>query len=192
VTKSELRKIYLAKRQMLSLDEREAASARIAANFFRDFDLASIRILHCFIAIERFNEVDTRPIVQRIWSEFPQVLTVVPRINHETEELESLKYGPSIDLVANKWQIDEPFHNERVEPANVDIVLVPLLCFDLRGHRVGYGKGFYDRFLARCRPDCLKVGLSIFDPVEIIDDAHEGDVTLDFGVTPTAVLKFGA
>src|SRR4029079_11816565 len=101
---------------MLSLDEREAASARIAANFFRDFDLASIRILHCFIAIERFNEVDTRPIVQRIWSEFPQVLTVVPRINHETEEFESLKYGPSIDLVAKKGQIEEPFHNERVEP----------------------------------------------------------------------------
>jgi 5-formyltetrahydrofolate cyclo-ligase len=192
VTKSELRKIYQTKRQMLLPAEREAASARIAANFFRDFDLTGICVLHCFIPIERFGEVDTRPIFQHIWSESPQIQTVVPRVNHETEALESLKYGPDVELVASRWQIHEPTHNERVEPSEIDIVLVPLLCFDTQGHRVGYGKGYYDRFLVRCRPDCLKIGISIFDPVDKIDDAHEGDVTLDFAVTPTATINFGA
>ena len=192
VTKSELRKIYLAKRQMLSPDERESASAHIARIFFRDFNLTGISVLHCFIPIERFNEVDTRPIFQRLWSDFPKIQTVVPRVNHQTEDLESLKYGPDVELIANRWQIHEPSHNEYIEPDEVDMVLVPLLCFDMQGHRVGYGKGYYDRFLSRCRPDCLKIGLSIFAPVEKIDDAHEGDVTLDFAVTPTQTINFEA
>ena len=63
---------------------------------------------------------------------------------------------------------------------SIDMVLVPGLCFDGDGHRVGYGKGFYDRFLKTCRPDCIKIGLSYFEPVESIDDVHEGDVRLDF------------
>jgi 5-formyltetrahydrofolate cyclo-ligase len=176
---------------MLSPDERETASARITANFFRDFDLTGLRFLHCFIPIERFNEVDTRPIFQRIWSEFPRIQTVVPRVNHETEELESLKYGPDVELLPSHWQIHEPSHDEGIEPNEVDMVLVPLLCFDLLGNRVGYGKGYYDRLLRRCRPDCSKIGLSMFDPVEKIDDAHGGDVTIDFGITPIASIDLG-
>ena len=190
MNKSELRKIYLGKRQMLSPQERGTASAKIAANFFRDFDFGKIHVLHCFIPIERFNEVDTRPIFQHIWSEFPQIQTVVPRVNHETEELESLKYGPEVELVQSRWDIQEPVHDEYVEPNKIDMVLVPLLCLDRRGHRVGYGKGYYDRLLRRCRPDCIKIGLSIFEPIDKIDDAHEGDVTLDLGITPTCTIDF--
>jgi len=67
-------------------------------------------------------------------------------------------------------------------------VLVPLLCFDRRGHRVGYGRGYYDRFLARCRHDCKKIGLSFFEPLAEIDDVHEGDVELNYCVTPDGVI----
>ena len=63
------------------------------------------------------------------------------------------------------------------------MVLVPGVCFDRDGHRVGYGKGFYDRFLKTCRPDCVKIGLSFFEPVEKIDDVHNGDIALDFLVS---------
>jgi len=188
MTKSELRKLYLAKRQMMSPAERESISAQIAAIFFGNFDLAAIRCLHCFIPIERFNEVDTRPIFQRIWSDFPHIQTVVPRVNHETEELESLKYGPDVELVESRWQIGEPAHNQHVEPGEIDMVLVPLLCFDRRGHRVGYGRGYYDRFLGRCRADCRKIGLSMFEPVDEISDSHAKDVTLNFAVTPAGKI----
>ena len=68
------------------------------------------------------------------------------------------------------------------------LVLVPGVCFDQTGHRVGYGKGFYDRFLKTCRPGCLKVGLSYFEPVDPIDDVHDGDVRLDFIVTPELTI----
>lgn len=190
MTKSELRKVYLAKRQMLSFPERELASANIAARLFRDFDLSNVGVLHCFIHIERFGEVDTRPIFQDIWSRFPNIQTVVPRVNHQTEELDCLKYGHDTELVHNAWQIGEPAHNDHVEPKEIDTVLVPLLCFDRRGHRVGYGKGYYDRFLRRCRADCQKIGLSMFDPIDEISDVHEIDEPLDAAVTPAETIRF--
>ena len=70
------------------------------------------------------------------------------------------------------------------------MVLVPLLACDRAGHRVGYGKGFYDRFLAACRPDCRKIGLSYFRPVEAIVDVYDGDVRLDRVITPDGVIQF--
>jgi 5-formyltetrahydrofolate cyclo-ligase len=69
-------------------------------------------------------------------------------------------------------------------------VIVPLLCFDRRGHRVGYGKGFYDRYLQKCRPDCIKAGLSFFDPVDLIDDTYADDIPLDICVTPSETFRF--
>jgi 5-formyltetrahydrofolate cyclo-ligase len=190
MTKAELRKIYRAKRQLLSPGQVELASTQIAARFFETFDLSKIKVLHCFISISRFNEIDTRPIFQRIWAAFPHVKTVVPRVDHEHNELESLMYHSGVELVHSKWKIAEPSHNHRVDAAEIDVVLVPLLCFDLSGHRVGYGRGYYDRFLARCRPDCQKVGLSMFEPVESIDDAHDGDVRLDSCITPEGTYEF--
>ena len=70
------------------------------------------------------------------------------------------------------------------------MVLVPLLCFDESGHRVGYGKGFYDRFLTKCRPDTQKVGLSYFPPVKEITDADSFDIRLDLCLTPEKVWRF--
>jgi 5-formyltetrahydrofolate cyclo-ligase len=182
--KAELRKIYLEKRKALPPDEREASSRSIADNFFDKADLTKVRFLHCFLPIEKFGEVDTTIILHRVWHGFPEIKTAVPRMDRETGELESLSYSESDELRANSWEIREPAHDETVEPALIDLVLVPLLCFDRSGHRVGYGKGYYDRFLARCRPDCLKIGLSFFPPVDEIPDAHEGDVRLNFCVTP--------
>jgi 5-formyltetrahydrofolate cyclo-ligase len=188
MTKAELRKIYLTKRRELSQTEVDTFSAKIESVLLRDFDLTGVKFLHCFISTPKFNEVDTRPIFQRIWREYPQVTTLVPRIDHDADELETLSYGEETELVHNRWHIGEPAHNERIDPKKIDIVLVPLLCFDKRGHRVGYGRGYYDRFLSRCRPDCKKIGLSFFGPVDEIEDVHEGDVELDHCVAPDGVI----
>lgn len=175
---------------MLTVEERELASTGIIERFFNGFQLTEISVLHCFISIERFGEVDTRPIFQRIWSEFGNIQTVVPRVNRETGELESLLYGPDTELRHNRWQIGEPVHNDRVDPVAIDLVLVPLICFDLNGHRVGYGKGYYDRLLSRCRPECKKIGLCMFPPINEISDAHDGDVRLDSCITPSETFGF--
>lgn len=70
------------------------------------------------------------------------------------------------------------------------MVLIPLLAFDKNGYRVGYGKGFYDRFLAECRPDVVKVGLSVFEPIDEITDLNEFDIKMDFCITPNRVWQF--
>ena len=190
MTKSELRKIYLEKQRSLSPATRTAKSRQITENFFQNIDLGDVRTLHCFIPIEKFNEIDTMPIFERLWREFPRIRTVVPRVDIETGELRSLHFASETELVANAWDIREPAHNEAVEPGKVDMVLVPLLCSDEQGHRVGYGKGFYDRFLSKCSPGCFKIGLAFFPPVAAIEDIHAGDISLDLCVTPEDVSVF--
>ncbi len=182
--KAELRKIYLVRRKLLSPEVREEKSRQIAARFFQNFYLRETRFLHCFLPIEKFNEIDTKQIFEKIWQDFPQTETLVPRINFHENEIENVKFSSETELKPNQWQIYEPAHNETIETYRIDAVLVPLLCFDRRGFRVGYGKGFYDRFLRNCRADCLKIGLSYFEPVEEISDAQDFDVKLDFCITP--------
>lgn len=189
MTKSELRKIYLQKMRSLSLVERAEKSEKIAEKFIQQLPADSSLIVHCFISIEKFNEIDTTIIFRRLWKEFPQVITIVPRVDLKTGELKHLKFTPDTELVKNIWEIYEPGHNEYVEAKDIDIVLVPLVCFDREFHRVGYGKGFYDRFLSNCRTNCKKTGLSFFEPVERIDDIHEGDIALDMCITPDRTYR---
>ena len=189
MTKFELRKIYLTKQKNLSPEMRDEKSRKISDLFFQTFDLSKVYSLHCFLPIERTNEIDTKLIFQRLWLEFPQIKTVVPRVNFQTHELENLRFEAETNLVANAWQIHEPAHDELIDVEQIDAILVPLLCFDVRGFRVGYGKGFYDKFLSRCRMDCLKIGLSYFQPVEEITDAQDFDVKLDFCVTPEKIFN---
>ncbi len=189
MTKAELRKIYLARQRNFSPVERISKSEQISKQFFQAFDLSEIDFIHCFIAIEKFNEIDTNLIFQRIWREFPGIETLAPRANFQTGNIVNLEFALETELVKNAWEISEPAHNETVETEKIDLVLVPLLCFDRKGFRVGYGKGFYDRFLKNCRADCLKIGLSYFAPVEEIADAQEFDVRLDFCVTPEKIVN---
>jgi 5-formyltetrahydrofolate cyclo-ligase len=188
MTKRELRKIFLAKRKSLSDAERNERSRQIADRFFARFDLENVRVLHVFLTIEQQMEIETAYIIERLWNDFPHVKTVVPRVNAQTMRLEHLNYTADTKLVKNKWNIFEPSGNELVEIEKIDLVLVPLLCFDERGFRVGYGKGFYDGFLVNCRRDCLKIGLSYFAPIRAISDTHEFDVKLDFCVTPETIF----
>jgi 5-formyltetrahydrofolate cyclo-ligase len=67
---------------------------------------------------------------------------------------------------------------------------MPLLIFDKQGNRVGYGKGFYDRFLQKCSPNALKVGICLEKPIEQIEDLNEFDVKMDVCITPFGVWRF--
>ena len=187
MTKSELRKQFLAKQRGLAPGLRRELSRAIAARFFWSFYLSDVKVLHIFISIEKFGEVDTGEILSVLGREHPQITIVVTRVNFSAGEMENLKFDPDGPLAENAWGIFEPSHDEFVSTDAIDIVLVPGLAFDERGHRVGYGKGFYDRFLKKCRPDCVKAGLSYFAPVEEITDTHPGDVSLDHIIMPDAV-----
>ncbi len=190
MNKTDLRRVYLARRKALSPAERAEKSRRISERFFAGFEVADIKTLHCFLPIEKFAEINTRLILEKIRREFPQIQTLAPRVDFQTNEIESVKFSPETNLTENDWQILEPVGDETVAASEIDLVLVPLICFDERGFRVGYGKGFYDRFLKRCRRDCAKIGLSYFAPVAKIADAKDFDAALDACVTPEKIWRF--
>lgn len=190
MTKAELRKIYLERQKSFSVAERTEKSRQIAEKFFENFNLKTIKFLHVFLPIEKNKEVETAFIFKRLWKVFPAITTVVSRIDFESMTLENLRFFDETKLVKNKWHILEPTAGELVEIESLDVVLIPLLCFDETGFRVGYGKGFYDKFLSECRADCLKIGLSYFPPVAEISDAQSFDVRLDFCITPESVSSW--
>jgi 5-formyltetrahydrofolate cyclo-ligase len=90
----------------------------------------------------------------------------------------------------NDYNIPEPIDGIEIPTSKIEVVFVPLLAFDKKGNRVGYGKGFYDRFLSECNPETIKIGLSFFDSEELIEDVFENDVKLDYCVTPNTVFSF--
>lgn len=184
--KSELRKIYTSKRTLLTRSELEQGSTKIAGQFISRFNLPEYAFVHYYLSIKERHEVDCIAIVNGL----PNKRFAVPRINPGSAELESVEIKADTQFVENSWGISEPLGDRIISETEIDMVIVPLLCFDKRGHRVGYGKGFYDRFLSKCRTDCLKVGLSFFSPIENIEDIHDNDVPLDYCCTPKEVFEF--
>ena len=196
MTKVELRQEFLTERKALTADEVSRRSLLIAElffNFLAKNKLASEPgILHTFLPIQRKNEVDTWPIIRHVWAAFKHIQVAASVTDVAQGMLSHYLISPEIPLVENRWGIPEPptQGNQPFFPIDFHIVLVPLLVFNQQGHRVGYGGGYYDRFLADCRPDCLKIGLSLFEPVEQIDDVEETDMALDVCLTPKQIYIF--
>lgn len=196
MTKAELRQDFLAKRKALTTEEVNRDSQRIASNFVTYLEQhnsgSSPAVLHTFLPIKRHNEVDTWLIINQIWTNFPHIQISVPVTNQYTHQLINYTLFPSTALVENRLGIPEPAVGSRYETdlAQISIVLVPLLIFDKQGHRVGYGGGYYDRFLASCRPDCVTIGLSLFEPIAIIDDIASTDIPLDYFITPRQIHNY--
>ena len=188
VTKSQLRQDYRTHRVSLSEEEYQQKNQQLAERLFATYSFTGT--VHCFLPNERQREEDTWPIIRRLWA-MPSVRVLAPRCRRSGNELTHHVLTPDTRLEDNRWGIPEPADGQEYPASSIDWVLVPLLAFDRRGHRVGYGKGFYDRFLAECRPDARKIGLSLFAPVVAIDDIGSQDVALDAAVTPDRVWTPG-
>jgi 5-formyltetrahydrofolate cyclo-ligase len=185
--KDELRKTYLAKRKALSISKRSQLSQQLCDQFFNTVDLARVNILHIYLPIESKCEPDTWLILNRIRKEFPTIRISIPKV--KGDKIESIYFEDLEQLEKVQWDILEPHQGELTANEKIDLVIVPLLAFDTQGHRIGYGKGFYDRFLKECRPDCKKVGLSLFEPVDAIE-FNQNDVLLSLCITPSKVYNF--
>jgi 5-formyltetrahydrofolate cyclo-ligase len=188
--KQELRKIYLEKRKQLPLEDRTLMSRRIAELFFDQIYTEGVGHIHLFLPISKFNEVDTWVFVEEIKSRKLPIRIVISKSDMNSGVITNYYYDPQARLLDNKWGIPEPETGEICDNLLIDAVLVPLLAFDKNGHRIGYGKGFYDRFLINCRKDAIKVGLSYEGPVDLIEDAGENDVVLDCAITPEKIHWF--
>lgn len=188
--KASLRKIFLEKRKGLSRSQYWMLMNQIMDQV-RQIDWSHYRLVHIFLPIKKHLEIDTFSILDYFKHEAPHLEIIIPRTNFETLEMESVLYDHEHTiLVRNKYDIPEPLYGKIVQNNQIDLVLLPLLAFDKQGNRVGYGKGFYDRFLSLCRPDVKKVGISLFAPVEEISDINQFDNKLDFCICPDKIWTF--
>jgi 5-formyltetrahydrofolate cyclo-ligase len=192
MTKAELRAEFRQKRQSLSEADWQNRCEGISRLFFTSFLSRPVSVIGTFLPIESQKEVNTWLIIRRLWQDFPQIRIAAPVMDLVAGTLENYEITPETAFSKNRYGIPEPSPTStfNIRHSLFDIILIPLLAFDKTGNRVGYGGGFYDRFLTECRPDCLKIGLSLFDPVEVIDDVYEGDIPLNFCVTPDKIWDF--
>ncbi len=203
MTKQEIRKIFLERRKTLSACQRDDISEAIATNFFsflskKLLENTIINYLHIFLPITSKNEIDTFLIIRKIQKEYPEIKLLVPKVNLDIMQIESYLLEEDFEetpiLKLNKWNILEIENGKKIENSEIDIVLLPLLAFDKDGFRVGYGKGFYDKFLEKCYQEgnkkIIKIGLSSENNATFIEDLNEFDQKMDFCVTPNNIIKF--
>jgi 5-formyltetrahydrofolate cyclo-ligase len=188
--KQDLRKEFSQKRKALTEQEVEGFSRKIHDWFFRSFPVHSYATIHTFLPIKHHKEIDAWLIINTLKKDFATNI-VIPK-SHADGTMTHYFLTEETIFEENQWKIPEPFPSKHLESSvsEIDLVLIPLLCFDKKGYRVGYGKGYYDRFLADCRADVLKIGLSIFEPVEQIKDVDTYDICLDYCITPNKIWSF--
>ncbi len=187
MNKEEIRKKYKSLRKELTEKQIENYSIQIA-NRLLQLDVWGYSYYHIFLPIDAQKEVNTEFILHTLQGRDKYI--VVSKSNFEDYSLTHFLLTDQTKLKLNKWGIPEPVDGIEISPEKIEVVFVPLLAYDSRGYRVGYGKGFYDRFLETSRPD-LKIGLSFFDVLDSeIEDVNEFDITLDYCVSPNKLRDF--
>ncbi len=187
--KQELRKIYLEKRLQLLETECETLNMALLQQF-KQLDFSGINAVHLFLPMLRRKEPNTWPMINYLQKELPQIKRVFPKADFTHKKIINFLDDEQLVVAENKFGIPEPVSGNQFYIDKNSIVIVPLLAFDLSGNRVGYGCGFYDRFLAGCEVGTQFIGVSFFDPVAVIEDADELDVQLHQCITPKKFWKF--
>jgi len=177
-----------SKRLALSVIEREDLSMAIANQALK-LPVWECSYYHLFLPIEKFAEVNTEYLLHILNGKDKNV--VLSKSNFETLSMTNILLMDSTVIKLNTHDIPEPIEGIEIASEKIEVVFVPLLAFDEKGHRAGYGKGFYDKFLSECNPDIIKIGLSFFEAEETdFNDISETDVSLDFCVTPKRIYSF--
>ncbi len=184
--KSALRKQAIQRRSQLDPERVQAQSQQLLEQFTQ-LNLNGLKVLHIFLPIQEKNEPDTFLIIAWLRQNHPDIKIIVPKSDFNTFLMTHHELGDITTLQKNAFNILEPQQGEE-HKGDIDMVLLPLLAFDRRGYRAGYGKGFYDRFLQGM--DTLKVGLSLFDVSEDIEDVDPYDMKMDLCLTPGRLYDF--
>ena len=185
--KSDLRLLYKQRRAALTADAIEAQSL-VIANQLLALPIWEHTYFHVFLPIVKQREVNTEYILHVLAGKDKDV--VVSKSDFATRQLTHFLLTDSTKISTNAYGIPEPESGLAVPVSAIEVVFVPLLAYDKLGHRVGYGKGFYDSFLQQCNPNTVKIGLSFFAPEEKIEDISASDVPLDYVVTPEGVMSY--
>ena len=177
---------FQALRMKLLKNEIDSLSDKIFS-LVKNLPISKKETFHLFISSEEKREVETKKILYYLYSLNKIVTTskILP-----DKDLVHVLINKQTRFVENRFKILEPDSTQEILPAEIDVVFIPLLCFDKKGNRVGYGGGYYDKFLTNTKSSCLKIGLSFFEPVDFIQGINMNDIPLDMCVTPEKLYNF--
>jgi 5-formyltetrahydrofolate cyclo-ligase len=181
--KREVRRRVLATRDEMAGSEREERSARIAE---RVMSLPEVERASTVMAFWAFgSEPDTTPLIEALHARGVRV--ALPKMVEG--ELEPRAYIPGDPVTMTSFGAGEPVEGEVIDPGEIDVVVTPAVAFDRTGRRVGYGGGFYDRFLPKT-PHAARIGIGF--AVQLLnDDLPNGhfDLRVDAVVTDEEVVR---
>lgn len=187
--KEELRKLYIQKRKALTVSEQMKADDLLLIQFQRlKIDIPSL--IMTYAPLIKMHEFDPEPITDYCYFKNPEQLLFYPVVHPTTLVMQSVLVHNDTEFELNKFGIPEPVNSTPMLPEEIDMVILPLLAYSVKGHRVGYGKGYYDHYLKKCRSDVIKIGFSYFDPEPIIHDTNRYDVKLDYCISPERIYSF--
>ncbi|WP_299128633.1 5-formyltetrahydrofolate cyclo-ligase [uncultured Winogradskyella sp.] len=187
MTKSELRKRYKQLRKKLSIEDLENKSLMIA-NRLLTLNIWDKSFYHIFLTIEEQKEINTEYILNILAGKDKNI--VISKSNFEDYSMTHYLLTDNTRIKKNDYNIPEPIDGIAIASEIIDVVFIPLLAFDYTGNRIGYGKGFYDRFLSQCKPETLKIGLSFFEAVSTSIKTLKEDIRLDYCITPHKIHSF--
>ena len=185
--KSDIRKLMLAKRKTLTQSECIKLDDLLLIQFQR-LDWSDTYCVGSFFPMDHSNEPNSLLLATYLKAMIPGLTMAYPRINEEDSSMEF--YAETDSLSENKWGIQEPLPLNKVKAEQIDTIIVPMLAFDEQGHRVGFGKGYYDRYFTRHPFAYKRVGISYFAPILKIEDTHQFDVPLTHCITPWNSYEF--
>jgi len=187
--KKNIRISMLKKRKLYTCNDIDRNSNLIKNNLFSYFNFNNISLLHTFLPIAEKNEINTFLIIKEIYSNYKHIKIIVPMVDFNNKVLLHKYYHNDTLLYKNKYGILEPKNSETFTNLDsIDIILIPLLAFDKKGNRIGYGGGYYDKFLINCNGK--KIGLSFEEPIDLISDINKFDIKLDYCIAPKNVYNF--
>ena len=179
--KQELRALYKQKRKDLTEIQIKGLQENIYQQIY-NLDLSTFKNVHLFLSMPKFKEIDTAPLIT--WFRNKNKRIVVSKCNFKDNTLSHFYLEENTVLSLNKFGVLEPVAAELVEENKLDLIFIPMLISDDKKFRVGYGKGFYDRFLSNCRKDAKFIGLNFFPPITAIEDKNEFDIPLHQVIYP--------
>lgn len=179
----------MEKRLNLSPSERSMLDDLMLIQF-QTVDLPFLESLLSYWPIEENNEPNTHLFTEFLRFRNPELKICYPVVDFSTTTMIAAATDIDTPFEKKTLNIYEPVSDDIVPSGDIDMVIVPLLAFDQQGYRIGYGKGYYDKYLSNCREDCIKAGFCYFAPIESMDNRHEFDVPLDLCITPQNVYVF--
>lgn len=188
VTKEVLRRVYLEKRLFLPDKEYDFRNKCIRDNFKSYVNTLSLESIHIFLPISEKREVNTWPLIYDLRSMNPDLRIYTSKVC-KGGILQHFLLNEDTRLVVNRWGIPEPEDEPPVALSEIDAVVIPLIIHDKAGHRIGYGKGYYDRFLAGTRVT-YRIGVTLSPPLDEIPVYETHDVPLTCCVGPHFIDKF--